>query len=500
MYNNISRKQRVVNGPFKSLSGDISNPVIKFPVILPPINTEFANNFISRPTRNIVDYKYEQTSNRANRSSDFISPDILSKYPCLNPMYKFNYKLSKQFLNDIYTDDDSDRALGDYSGVDSDDEIDEELDDELDDEIDEELDDEIDEELEFHYEQRNWTKMKSNTLSKNQHNIILMKGDVVNIDKKTLVFDKFNYKTCRHIFKELTSLKIYDYDLNIREYTVVIPSQLKSDIIHAPALHKSPICSEHIIVKKELVDEEPADEELVNEKPVDEELVEGYLSDLENGTCSPAILGITSDVGSSPVENDILGSQSIPIIIDYVSSCKTIDNIYNITKNTTIPIPPTVDFPRVVGHNDDSYNGTYFMSSSYGDVNGWPVFSTDNIGNAQRFIFRFPVKFTKSGFVWVLQPFPPGTMEWNANAYGYGNSDPWLADWGNITVVNARSRRCIKVIEPPTKQFTNDDADDTNNGGDKDTDDTNDGGDKDTDIDAIDETDEVPASNWCVIS
>ena len=455
MYNNdINRKQTGVNRSFKSLSGDIANPVIKFPVILPPINTEFANNFISRSTRNIVDYKYDPTSNRTNRSFDFISPDILSKYPCLNPMYKFNYRLSDDFLNDVYTDNgidvDSGGALGGHSDADS--------------------GDEVGEEIEFQYEQRNWVKVESNTLSQssNKPAIILMKGDVVNIDTKTLVFDKFNYKTSRHVFKELTSLKIYDYDLNMRPYTVVIPSQLKYDIIHSPPLRKPTTYYDHVMVDEALAKGE------------------GYLSDLENGTCSPAILGVTPDDASSLVETDILREERVPIIVDYVSSYQTIDRDYNIT-NTTVPIPPTVDFPRVVGHEDDSYNGTYFISTLYGYVNDWPVFSTGKVGGVQRFIFRYPVKFTKSGFVWVLQPLPPGTPEWSANAYGCGDKDPWLADWGNTTIVNANTRECLKVTES-VKPITVDDTSGETSG--------------ETDDEKTDDekTDEAPASYWCVIS
>ena len=164
--NDISRKQHVVNRTFKSLSCDIVNPVIKFPVLLSPINTEFASKFISRVKHNTVDYKYSTSSNRRECSANFISPDILSKYPCLNPMYKFNYKLSNQFVNDIYATD--------Y--------------------VDDDVSDELDQEQGFQREQRSWLKNKYNNLPHSQRNIILMKGDVVNIDKKTLVFDKFNYK------------------------------------------------------------------------------------------------------------------------------------------------------------------------------------------------------------------------------------------------------------------------------------------------------------------
>ena len=66
-----------------------------------------------------------------------------------------------------------------------------------------------------------------------------------------------------------------------------------------------------------------------------------------------------------------------------------------------------------VSHNNDSYTGTYWYVGN--DFNNYPVWLNPDCGESC-YIYRHPVAFTTSGWVWVLQPLPPST-EWDANAY-----------------------------------------------------------------------------------
>jgi len=66
-----------------------------------------------------------------------------------------------------------------------------------------------------------------------------------------------------------------------------------------------------------------------------------------------------------------------------------------------------------VSHNNDSYTGTYWYIGN--DFNNYPVWLNPDCGESC-YIYRYPVAFTESGWVWVLQPSPPST-EWLANAY-----------------------------------------------------------------------------------
>ena len=66
-----------------------------------------------------------------------------------------------------------------------------------------------------------------------------------------------------------------------------------------------------------------------------------------------------------------------------------------------------------VSHNNDSYTGTYWYIGN--DFNNYPVWLNPDCGESC-YIYRHPVAFTMSGWVWVLQPSPPST-EWLANAY-----------------------------------------------------------------------------------
>ena len=90
-----------------------------------------------------------------------------------------------------------------------------------------------------------------------------------------------------------------------------------------------------------------------------------------------------------------------------------------------------------VYHNQDSYTGDYWLDGEY---NGHPLWVNWECGNPGSqfeycYIFRYPVGFTNSGWVWVIQPIPPSD-EWSANAYTDGRW-PWKKEWsGNVNSVD----------------------------------------------------------------
>ena len=206
-------------------------------------------------------------------------PGSIARNPYLNPMFQFKYEPSDFLINNNFDNKNIVKRFEDDF-------------------------DDVDDELDYQYEQRDWIKNKSKEIENDTtaSKIKLIKGDVVNIDRKTLVFQYFNSQNRRHVFKELTTLKQYDYDLTTREYTVVIPSKLKYDIITPQNLIRE--------IKY-------TDVPLIEET----ELTEGYLSDLENGH---KLLTIEEE-------------NKLDIIKDYVGNESNFETIYNIEKNISAP-------------------------------------------------------------------------------------------------------------------------------------------------------------------
>ena len=213
-------------------------------------------------------------------------PGSIARNPYLNPMFQFKYEPSDFLLNNL----DTKKIVKRYE-------------DEIND---------VDDELEYQYKQRDWIKKKSKEIENDTSasKIKLVRGDVVNIDKKTLVFQYFNFNNRRHVFKELTTLKKYDYDLTTREYNVVIPSKLKYDIITPKNL-----------IREIKYTDVPKSE--------DTDLTEGYLSDLENGH---SLLTIEEEA-------------SLNIINDYVGNNNNFETIYNIENS--------ISAPKIIIHEND---------------------------------------------------------------------------------------------------------------------------------------------------
>ena len=277
------------------------NHLIK-PRVLPPLKTKY-NDFktvcspckYTRPgkicnysfntyttrsnSRNKSQYSFNTYTTRSNSRNK--SQYSLANYPHLNPLFNFE-KIFEEAYNHNSDDYNSDN---------------------------------ISDELDYQYEQRKWIKSASDNIVK-KNKISLMRGDVVNIDKKTLIYVNYNEKAKLHIFKELTSLKVHEYDLNKRNYTVVIPKILKHDITLKN-------------LKKEVTYKDPFEKLLPELKntPITEdqdELAEGYLSDLENGASQQNSIKTSSD--------------------NYVSNTQ-IESVYNIDK--------TVTKPKIVIHQDE---------------------------------------------------------------------------------------------------------------------------------------------------
>jgi hypothetical protein len=94
----------------------------------------------------------------------------------------------------------------------------------------------------------------------------------------------------------------------------------------------------------------------------------------------------------------------------------------------------------VTHSNSGQYTGTYVHEGSY---NGYAMWVCEECGPtsgqfATAYIFRYPVGFTMSGWVWALQPIPPST-DWSANSYDDGSEWPWEGNWsGDIQSVTAQ--------------------------------------------------------------
>lgn len=289
MYNSYNTSNKSINKSKKYNWYDLTlNNITKNPVqvLLPPLNINYANKIKNS-------YKYNTTSKYFNnklRPTITHYPGSIARNPYLNPMFNFNYEPSETTLDTLYTN----KIITDFNDKESDDE-------------------EVDDELEYQYNQREWIKNNSKTceVDTSQVPIKLIRGDVVNIDKKTLVFQSYDSKSKRHIFKELTTLKIYDYDLTTRPYNIVIPSKLKYDIITPKNIFRE-------ITYTDTLKLEP------------KELTEGYLSDLEKG------------------ENILysIPEEKLNIISDYVTKDNKIESIYNIENS--------ISSPKIIIHEDDS--------------------------------------------------------------------------------------------------------------------------------------------------
>lgn len=289
MYSSYNTSNKSINKPKKYNWYDLTlNNIAKNPVqvLLPPLNINYANKIKNS-------YKYNSTTNYFNnklRPSITHYPGSIARNPYLNPMFNFNYEPSKTTVDTLYTN----KIITDFNDKESDDE-------------------EVDDELEYQYNQREWIKNNSKTceVDTSQIPIKLIRGDVVNIDKKTLVFQSYDSKSKRHVFKELTTLKICDYDLTTRPYNVVIPSKLKYDIITPKNIFRE-------ITYTDTLQSEP------------KELTEGYLSDLEKGE---RILYTIPE-------------EKLNIISDYVTKDNKIESIYNIENS--------ISAPKIIIHEDDS--------------------------------------------------------------------------------------------------------------------------------------------------
>lgn len=289
---NKSKKYTWYNLALNNMNNMNEKPI---PITLPPLNINYANKVKNS-------YKYNTTVNYFDnklRPSITHYPGSIAKNPYLNPMFNFNYEPSETTLNTLCTN----KIVTDYNENNT----------ELDDEVDDDLADEVDDELEYQYSQRKWIKNNSKNCEIDMSHIPLklIRGDVVNIDKKTLVFQSYDSNSKRHVFKELTTLKMCDYDLKTRPYNVVIPSKLKYDIITPKNIFREITYTDEIKLEST-------------------QLTEGYLSDLENGN---------NKLPSIP-------ETPLNIISDYVTKNRTIESVYNIQNTTSVP--------KIIIHQDDS--------------------------------------------------------------------------------------------------------------------------------------------------
>ena len=111
------------------------------------------------------------------------------------------------------------------------------------------------------------------------------------------------------------------------------------------------------------------------------------------------------------------------------------DESDNSTGDANVPEKLYVDHST----NPNQYNGTYVLTGSF---NGFPKWECEECNGtsgqfAVSYLYRHPVAFTSSGYVWVVQPIPPST-EWMANSYLDAdwpwNGTNWSGDVTSVTI------------------------------------------------------------------
>ena len=89
--------------------------------------------------------------------------------------------------------------------------------------------------------------------------------------------------------------------------------------------------------------------------------------------------------------------------------------------------------------NPNQYDGTYVLTGSFNGFPKWECEECDGTSGqfAIAYLYRHPVGFTESGYVWVVQPIPP-TTEWMANSYLDAdwpwNGTNWSGDVTSVTI------------------------------------------------------------------
>jgi uncharacterized protein YukE len=89
--------------------------------------------------------------------------------------------------------------------------------------------------------------------------------------------------------------------------------------------------------------------------------------------------------------------------------------------------------------NPNQYDGTYVHTGSFNGFPKWECEECDGTSGqfAIAYLYRHPVGFTSSGYVWVVQPIPPST-EWMANSYLDAdwpwNGTNWSGDVTSVTI------------------------------------------------------------------
>lgn len=165
----------------------------------------------------------------------------------------------------------------------------------------------------------------------------------------------------------------------------------------------------------------------------------------------------TATVDVSYLENDIIGIrgeledlydslggtfdylfdelESLQDTVNFLASGSSDNSSGNTSSSNTTYVPEKLYVDHAT--NSNQYNGTYVQSGNY---NGYPMWKCEECGPtsgqfATTYLFRYPVGFTLSGWVWVVQPIPPST-DWSANSY-LDAEWPWEgANWdGDVTYV-----------------------------------------------------------------
>lgn len=187
-------------------------PIKTTPIFsLKPTRKPFFNNYTKNYTKNklpeIPPLNLKDITN--TYTNNYSKPNYpLSKYPYLNPI--FNIRETQPIIDNKFKEK-FNKTYKTFSSNNRNDEIDE---------------------LWYQYNQRELIKSNSAKIVEmaKKKNDILSKGDLVNIDKKTLIYKYFDNNTGLYNFSELLNNNIHSYDLSTKKYEILFNSNNKSDL------------------------------------------------------------------------------------------------------------------------------------------------------------------------------------------------------------------------------------------------------------------------------
>ena len=171
-------------------------------------------------------------------------------------------------------------------------------------------------ELTHHYKQRHFIKDKSNKIldSVKPNNVDINKGDIIKIHNKVFIVLKYKHQHLRYELRELSTQKLYEYNLLLVPFSIILFDSVKRDILLFDKTSLKPL----------IIDSS------------------SYFADFDicesNDTISSIVTEILEDTVIENIPEEIpeeIEQESIKLIDNYFSSCIENESIYNIDKSVS---------------------------------------------------------------------------------------------------------------------------------------------------------------------